>query len=71
MLLFLENKIFKGRERLWKGTSFMLTTEKHIFSVRELQTGYFLIADIYISKINSLPLVHKSAKPPFFLTLLS
>ena len=41
MLLFLENKIFKGRERLWKGTSFMLTTKKHIFSVRELQTGYF------------------------------
>ena len=41
MLLFLENKIFKGRERLWKGTSFMLTTKKHTFSVRELQTGYF------------------------------
>lgn len=71
MLLFLENKIFKGRERLWKGTSFMLTTKKHIFSVRELQTGYFLVADIYISKINSLPLVHESAEPPFFLTLLS
>lgn len=48
MLLFLENKIFKGRERLWKGTSFMLTTEKHIFSVCELQTSYFLVADIYI-----------------------
>ena len=71
MLLFLENKIFKGRERLWKGTSFMLATEKHTFSVRELQTGYFLVADIYISKINSLPLVHESAEPPFFLTLLS
>ena len=71
MLLFLENKIFKGRERLWKGTSFMLTTKKHTFSVRELQTGCFLVADIYISKINSLPLVHESAKPPFFLTLLS
>lgn len=49
----------------------MLTTKKHIFSVRELQTGYFLVADIYISKINSLPLVHESAEPPFFLTLLS
>lgn len=51
----------------------MLTTEKHIFSVRELQTGYFplSVADIYISKINSLPLVHESAEPPFFLTLLS
>ena len=71
MLLFLENKIFKGRERLWKGTSFMLTTEKHIFSVSKLQTGYFLVADIYIYEINSLPLVHESAKPPFFLTLLS
>ena len=43
----------------------MLTTKKHIFSVRELQTSYFLVADIYISKINSLPLVHESAEPPF------
>lgn len=51
----------------------MLTTKKYIFSVRELQTGCFPrpVADIYISEINSLPLVHESAKPPFFLTLLS